>query len=239
MNEALPPGWVMPDPIPRRPAPGYEYAGFWRRFWAYLVDTLLLSIPLTLLGVVVFGNTIPAFSSTSAIQYDSFSGRYVLSPEFTAGLGSLFSSIARTFVLSWIAQTLYFATCWSRFGASPGQKLLGVEIRTEQTGTWIGFRRGIVRSFGYLVSGLVLDLGFIWAAFDKRKQGWHDKIAGTVVIRRSGQDSRAGPFVVILVVIGLLVVTVPLRAFAVSLRAPVLPGSTPAPVPTFVSTSTV
>ncbi len=238
MNQALPPGWVVPDPIPRRPAPGYEYAGFWRRFWAYWIDSMLLSIPLTLLGLVVFGNTITAFFSTSPIQYDPATRRYIESPEFIAGLGGLLASFARTFVLSWIAQVLYFATCWSRLGASLGQKLLGVEVRTEQTGTWIGFRRGCVRTLGYLVSGIILDLGFIWAAFDPRKQGWHDKIAGTVVIRRSGQDSRAGPFVVIFVVIGLLAVSIPITAFAVSLRTTVLPGSSLAPVPSLGPTST-
>jgi uncharacterized RDD family membrane protein YckC len=43
----------------------------------------------------------------------------------------------------------------------------------------------VARYLGYYVSTLVIGLGFLWIAFDARKQGWHDKIAGTVVIRRS------------------------------------------------------
>jgi len=52
----------------------------------------------------------------------------------------------------------------------------------------------IGRYFGYYVSGLILALGFIWIAFDKRKQGWHDKLAGTLVIREGDdqEDSSQG-----------------------------------------------
>jgi uncharacterized RDD family membrane protein YckC len=57
-------------------------------------------------------------------------------------------------------------------------------VRNERDGSRISFARGCLRYLGTLVSIYVLYIGLIWAAFDARKQGWHDKIAGTVAIRR-------------------------------------------------------
>jgi uncharacterized RDD family membrane protein YckC len=59
-------------------------------------------------------------------------------------------------------------------------------------GAPISFGIAFLRAVGYLVSGALFNLGFIWAAFDKRKQGWHDKIAGTVVIIREQQNDSEG-----------------------------------------------
>ena len=59
-------------------------------------------------------------------------------------------------------------------------------------GTPISFGIAFLRAVGYLVSGALFNLGFIWVAFDKRKQGWHDKIAGTVVIIKEHQNDTAG-----------------------------------------------
>jgi hypothetical protein len=47
-----------------------------------------------------------------------------------------------------------------------------------------------LRCVGYLISGPVLCLGFLWIAFDGKKQGWHDKIAATLVIRERGESDR-------------------------------------------------
>jgi uncharacterized RDD family membrane protein YckC len=63
--------------------------------------------------------------------------------------------------------------------------LLGLRVARESDGSAPGLGRSFLRYIGYFVSGLALGIGFLWVAFDSRKQGWHDKIAGTVVIRRS------------------------------------------------------
>ena len=49
-----------------------------------------------------------------------------------------------------------------------------------------GLGRSILRFVGYWICWITLFIGFFWVGFDSRKQGWHDKIAGTVVVRRSG-----------------------------------------------------
>ena len=57
----------------------------------------------------------------------------------------------------------------------------------------ISWGKAILRYIGYIISGLVLLIGFIWIAFDARRQGWHDKIAGTYVVRKETQLSAMDP----------------------------------------------
>jgi len=72
--------------------------------------------------------------------------------------------------------------------------VFGLKIIDEKTGGKPSKGHMIGRYFGNYVSGLILALGFIWIAFDKRKQGWHDKLAGTLVIREGDdqEDSSQG-----------------------------------------------
>ena len=62
--------------------------------------------------------------------------------------------------------------------------MLGLHVVDAATGRNIGFGRAIGRFVGYVISGIALDIGFIWVAFDPQKQGWHDKIASTFVVRK-------------------------------------------------------
>ena len=68
-------------------------------------------------------------------------------------------------------------------GETPGMRL--VEIRLVRTDGVepVGLRRGFLRWVGMEISGIVLLLGYIWILFDKKRQGWHDRIAGTYVVR--------------------------------------------------------
>jgi uncharacterized RDD family membrane protein YckC len=74
---------------------------------------------------------------------------------------------------------------WIYKSATPGKMLMSAYIVDAKTGGKPSAGQFIVRYLMYFVSALVLFLGFIWIAFDSRKQGWHDKVAGTVVIRRN------------------------------------------------------
>ena len=71
-----------------------------------------------------------------------------------------------------------------RKGLTPGKKLLGLQVVDYQTGRIPGFGKMFVREIvGRFISGLFFGLGYFWAIFDKNSQAWHDKIAGTVVLR--------------------------------------------------------
>ena len=60
--------------------------------------------------------------------------------------------------------------------------MMGLKVVRAADGGPVSFGTGIVRLIGYLISGIVLDLGFLWILVDGKRQGWHDKIANTVVI---------------------------------------------------------
>jgi uncharacterized RDD family membrane protein YckC len=98
-------------------------------------------------------------------------------------------------IFTWIfyaAMTIaYFTYFHGTTGRTPGKMLLGLQVLSAD-GTPISFGIAFLRAVGYLVSGALFNIGFIWAAFDKRKQGWHDKIADTIVIIREQENQSAG-----------------------------------------------
>jgi len=81
-----------------------------------------------------------------------------------------------------LAAMAYTVFCWRRYGATPGKIALSATIIDARTGSRPGIIRLAVRYLAYLASALPLFLGFAWIAVDRRKQAWHDKIAGTRVI---------------------------------------------------------
>ena len=82
---------------------------------------------------------------------------------------------------------------WLRFGATPGKQLLDCVIVDARSGRPLKTGQAILRYIGYYVSMLPLFLGFLWIAWSSRKQGFHDYIAGTVVIHKAEhhQDPEA------------------------------------------------
>ena len=137
-----------------------RYGGFWLRFWASMIDSLLLFIIITPILLHVYGF------------------------EFLAMGG--FSKGPVDFILTWVLPCVAIILFWHYKAATPGKmafNLLIVDSKTLQKPTT---KQLIIRYLGYYVSTLFFCLGFLWIAFDKRKQGWHDKMAGTVVIKKPG-----------------------------------------------------
>ena len=134
------------------------YAGFWLRFCAMIIDSILfilLLIPLPLIyGFGQYLNSGPL----------SYLGVWHI-------LLELILPITLTILL------------WLRFSATPGKMFLKLKIVDIKTSGPINFRQALIRYIGYLPSFYCLLLGILWVAFDKRKQGWHDKLASTAVIR--------------------------------------------------------
>jgi len=73
-----------------------------------------------------------------------------------------------------------------------GRRVLGIMV-VDDSGKAVGFWRGALREIiGKFVSGILLYLGYLWIAFDPNKQGWHDKVARTYVVRQNATPSRSG-----------------------------------------------
>jgi uncharacterized RDD family membrane protein YckC len=79
---------------------------------------------------------------------------------------------------------LLVLTVWAQAGATPGKQAMRVMIVDARTGGPPPLGRLVLRYLGYLLAALPLFLGFLWALWDPRRQGWHDKLAGTVVVVR-------------------------------------------------------
>lgn len=158
----------------------YKYAGFWRRLIAFTIDST----------IVVFIFTFLFFVGTLAFFFGAMSSH---GEKLLAELSNP-AQVSPLIVLLWIFYILiniaYFTYFHGTTGRTPGKMILGLQVVSED-GAPISFGTAFLRSVGYLVSN-ILYLGFIWVAFDKRKQGWHDKIAGTVVILRETADESSG-----------------------------------------------
>ena len=92
-------------------------------------------------------------------------------------------SLFMDFFVSSLLPAAYVILFWVFNGATPGKMAIAAKVVDAVTGECPSVPRYIARYVGYLLSMLPLGLGFIWIAFDKRKQGWHDKLSGTVVVR--------------------------------------------------------
>lgn len=138
-----------------------RYGGFWRRLAATLIDSLLWGIVNLLLLYSLYG---PAYFKQMAGDY---------------GVGS---SGNIELLLEWVLPALITVFCWVRFFGTPGKLLLGCQVVDVRTGNPVGLSQALLRYFAYLVSLVPLGLGFLWIIWDKRKQGFHDKIAKTVVV---------------------------------------------------------
>lgn len=162
----------------------YKYAGFWRRFIAYMIDGCIISVILIVLafiaGVAFFAGTVSGGGNTLMADLEN--------PEKIASLTVWF------WVFSSLINIAYFTYFYGTTGRTPGKMMLGLQVVSTE-GKPISFGIAFLRSVGYMVSSLVFYLGFIWIGFDRRKQGWHDKIAGTVVIIRSPETPTEGVFI--------------------------------------------
>ena len=160
---------------------GRRYGGFWRRSFALLIDKVILyfvSLILFLIGLLALG-----------LKGDMM-GRVLASPEdLTHGMG-VFGLLLLYIAASLLAGMTYFTWFHGIGGRTPGKILLGLRV-IQASGDPMTPGVAFLRWVGYLISGPVFCLGFLWVAFDGRKQGWHDKIAATLVIRERGESDGA------------------------------------------------
>jgi uncharacterized RDD family membrane protein YckC len=145
-----------------------RYAGFWRRFWAFIIDGFVIGIVMMPFGLGLWGT----IAALGAARRDS--------AETLAGIIAASMMVWMLRVLaSWLYGALFESSAWQ---ATPGKKLFGLRV-TDLEGRRISFLRATGRAFGKWLSGLILCIGFIMVAFTEKKQGLHDLLAGTVVRR--------------------------------------------------------
>lgn len=136
-----------------------EYAGFWIRTGAAIIDSILLIIIIGPILTVIYG------------------GDY--------WLGDARPQEPVDILLNYILPAIAVIIFWIYKSATPGKMATKLTIVDAKTGGKPSTGQFIGRYLAYYVSMLPLFLGIIWVGIDKRKQGWHDKLADTVVIKNN------------------------------------------------------
>ena len=136
-----------------------EYVGFWARAGAAVIDTVLTMCITVPLIVWFYGWEYFYAKKTGLVQGPADA------------------------VISWVLPVALVLSFWIYKQATPGKMAIGSRIVDARSGGPMSFTQSVVRYLGYLVSVFPLGLGIWWVAFDAKKQGWHDKMAGTIVVR--------------------------------------------------------
>jgi uncharacterized RDD family membrane protein YckC len=139
-----------------------QYAGFWIRFAATLIDVVVMIMVIYIPLSLIYGE------------------EYWLGQQSVYG----FWDVLLGYVLPFVA-TIWF---WLRFLGTPGKMALRLQVVDASSGEKMSTGQAIGRYFAYILAILPLFLGLIWVGIDRRKQGWHDKLAGTVVIRKTAKE---------------------------------------------------
>lgn len=145
---------------------GVRYGGFWIRLVAYVVDAVILVVANWVVGFVL-GLFIGVLILSTGSSLNESSNT-------TLNLISLFIAL--------VINAGYFSFYWAG-GQTWGMRWMRLRVVDAETGGPIGVSRGFTRWLGLVISSLACYIGLIWAAFDPRKQGWHDKFANSVVVQ--------------------------------------------------------
>lgn len=173
-------------PIPSQPIvpqSSVEYAGFWIRTAAAVIDATILGLAtnpiLDLLGLNISIQNAAKFGRFFYTGPSEYPG-----PEFFAFyMGLIFSAIVAGVAYTVLSSFFYFLPLTYFTGQTLGKKVVRIKVLSTDLNK-ASFGEVLTReTLGRLISSLVLELGFLWVAFDEKKQGWHDKIAGTVVVK--------------------------------------------------------
>ena len=136
-----------------------EYAGFWIRVGAAIIDSILLVIIIAPILTSIYGKS------------------YWLNDSLVQGTWD--------FIFGYVLPAIVVIIFWIYKSATPGKMATNLTIVDAESGEKPSTGQFAIRYVGYYLATLPLFLGIIWVGIDRRKQGWHDKLAGTVVIRNT------------------------------------------------------
>jgi uncharacterized RDD family membrane protein YckC len=158
--------------------PRVEYAGFWLRFLAFMIDNVVMGVGFVLILVpLIFLTGLGTFlSKIHPDQELDDAGIFFI-------IGVIFLAATLSLVLTWLYHALMESSEWQ---ATVGKKALGLVV-TDMAGQRVSFGRATGRHFGKIITNMVPALiGYIMAGFTEKKQALHDMMAGCLVLRRDG-----------------------------------------------------
>ena len=143
--------------------PTQEYGGFWIRVLAYVIDSLVVSVVSCPLAFAV-----GLIGAAAGVDENS--------PEMI--FGNMFVNVV-TLLAGWLYFGYLESSSWQ---ATVGKRLLSLRV-TDSDGHRLSFGRATGRYFGKIISGMICAIGFIMVAFTEKKQGLHDLLANTLVLK--------------------------------------------------------
>ena len=157
------PTWQAPPGEPG-PFPGLKFADHGKRLVSYILDVIIVAV-LTTVAAIALVILIAVFVAMGLDWLAALSG---------------ISLVIAVFLIS-LAYWPYF---WIHGGVTPGMRAVGgLRVVMDKDGGPVTLGPAVLRLIGYWIDSLVFYLGFIWILIDSRRRGWHDLIAGTVVVQ--------------------------------------------------------
>ena len=141
------------------PSDTHQYIGFWQRVLAAVIDSIITTLVMLPPLYALFGASIFGFDEVDKP-------------------GALYT------VLSLVGPAVIVFFFWIKKAATPGKMLINAKIVDATTGSKPAINQWITRYFGYVVATVPLGLGLLAVGRDTRKQGWHDKMAKTLVVKK-------------------------------------------------------
>jgi uncharacterized RDD family membrane protein YckC len=154
-----------------------EYAGFWWRFLAHIIDSIVISfvswifiLPiLAIFGISLYSLKQSGFDTDDPMMF----------------MGPFMMAIMTMVFISTLIKWLYFAIMESsRHQGTVGKLVLKIKV-TDTSGQRVSFARATGRYFGKILSGMIIMIGYIMAGFTERKQALHDILANCYVIKEN------------------------------------------------------
>lgn len=155
-----------------------NYAGFWKRFVAIIIDGIILGI----LNWLIIAPILAAIGISSGFSIsDLASGNF--DPEQLAGM------LSAMFGIGWVISTalnIFYHSLFeaSKFQGSIGKIALGMKV-TDLSGNKIDLMKALIRNVCKIISGAIIAIGYIMAGFTDKKQALHDMIASTLVVNKN------------------------------------------------------
>ena len=146
------------------PMPGVGFAPHVGRLIAYIIDAFIIGVVVTVVAII-------------------------LTPLLVAGSNSENTGATAAAVFLYVFVVLlvsvsYFPFFWARGGQTPGMRFFRLRVVSDADGSRISGGTAVIRLIGLWISFLIFYLGIIWILVDGRRRGWHDLIAGTIVIHQ-------------------------------------------------------
>lgn len=156
-----------------------NYAGFWMRFVAVIIDGLIIGALQFLIITPILGALGLSFASGEGFDFSN------LSEDDMAGMATAISAAISAFgTVSFVIRTLYFSLMESsKYQATLGKMALGLKV-TDMNGGRLDFVKALIRQVCKIISGMILLIGYIMAGLTEKKQALHDMIAGALVVKK-------------------------------------------------------